>query len=294
MSWTRPKVWRRIEDAVSGQLTEPDRAALFEELRDNEAARADYDLTFEAMRELEQSPVAQAEVDLVEAWLVSDLEAQGEARAAWWRRPWMGALLAVAAAAVLVVVVSPSGGPPEDDGFQARGAGDPRGLAIDALCPQGADSAGRHGLKPAAEHGCSLSQTLSFAYRVDPAASAGSLSLFGIDEAGDVLYYAPTPADAAALDAQPGTWTPLPMVVQLGVNHEAGAVVLYGLVSSQAPTVAQVDAMAASLADAGPAAIGDAAWHRRLSGEPALSALCPEPSSCESAELSFTIYEANR
>ena len=84
------------------------------------------------------------------------------------------------------------------------------------------------------------------------------------------------------------------MVVQLGVNHEAGAVVVYGLVSSQAPTVAQVDAMADSLADAGPAALGDAAWHRRLSDEPTVGALCPEPTSCESAELSFTIYEANR
>lgn len=294
MNWTRAKVWRRIEDAVSGRLDEPERAALFEELRENDAARADYDLTFEAMRELEQAPVAQAELDVVEAWLVSDLQAQTVAKVAWWRRPWMGAVLAVAAAAVLVVVLAPPGGGPEDDGFQARGAGDFRGLAIDALCPQGAGSAGRQGLKPAAQYGCALTQTLSFAYRVDPAAAAGTLSLFGIDAVGDVLYYAPTPSDAAGVDARPGTWTPLPMVVQLDVNHEAGAVVVYGLVSSQAPTVAQVDAMAASLADMGPAAIGDAAWHRRLSEDPSVAALCPEPTSCESAELSFTIYEANR
>jgi len=295
MSWTRRKVWTRIEDAVSGRLSEPDRAALFEELRDNETARADYDLTFEAMRELEQAPIAQGELDMVEAWLVSDLESQAIAEVAWWRRPWMATVLAVAAAAVLVVVVSPSSGGPDDDGFQARGTGDFRGLAIDALCPQGAGGAQDHrGLEPAAEHGCALNQTLSFAYRVDPAASAGVLSLFGVDDAGDVLYYAPTPADAAGLDAQPGVWTPLPMVVQLGVNHEAGAVVVYGLVSSQTPTVAQVDAMAAALADAGPAAMGDAAWHRRLSDDPDVDALCPEPTSCESAELSFTIYEANR
>ncbi len=294
MSWTRSKVWRRIEDAVSGRLEEPQRASLFEELRDNETARADYDLTFEAMRELEQAPVAQVELDIVEAWLVSDLESQAVAELAWWRRPWMAAVLAVAAAAVLVVALAPEGGNPDNDGFQARGAGDPRGLAIDALCPQGAGAMDHQGLKPAAEHGCALSQTLSFAYRIDPTVSTGgALSLFGVDEAGDVLYYAPTPADGAALDAQPGTWTPLPMVVQLGVNHEAGAVVVYGLVSSQAPTVAQLDAMAAALANAGPAAIGDAAWHRRLSDEPTVAALCPAPTSCESAELSFTIYEAN-
>ena len=280
---------------MSGRLEEPERAALFEELRSNEAARADYDLSFEALRELEKAPVAQAELDVVEAWLVSDLEAQSVAEVAWWRRPWMGAVLAVAAAAVLVVVLDPAGGPPDDDdGFQARGAGDFRGLAIDALCPQGTGATGRHGLKPAAQYGCALTRTLSFAYRVDPAATGGTLSLFGVDAVGDVLYYAPTPSDPTGVDAQPGTWTPLPMVVELGVNHEAGGLVVYGLVSSQAPTVAQVDAMAAALAVAGPAAIGDAAWHRRLSENPSVAALCPEPTSCESAELSFTIYEANR
>ncbi|MBV1861764.1 MAG: hypothetical protein KUG77_25315 [Nannocystaceae bacterium] len=294
MSWTRTKVWRRIEDAVSGRLRASERAALFEELRDNETARADYDLTFEAIRALERAPVAQAELDVVEAWLVSDLEAQSVAEVAWWRRPWMGAVLAVAAAALLVVAIAPSGEMSEDDGFQARGATDFRGLAIDALCPQGAEPMGQHGLRPAAEYGCALAHTLSFAYRVDPAATGGVLSLFGVDEAGEVLYYAPTPSDAAGVDAQPGTWTPLPMVVQLGVNHGAGVVVVYGLVSSQAPTVTQVDTMAASLADASPAAIGDAAWHRRLSDDRAIAALCPEPTSCESAELSFTIYEANR
>lgn len=294
MSWTRAKVWKRIEDAVSGRLSEPERASLFEELRENEPARADYDLTFEAMRELEHAPVAQAELDLVEAWLVADLEAEAVADVAWWRRPWMAAVFAVAAAAALVVVVAPSGVGVDEDGFQARGAGDFRGLAIDALCPQGAGASDSQGLKPAAQYGCALSRTLSFAYRVDPAATGGTLSLFGVDGAGDVLYYAPTPADGAGIDAQPGTWTPLPMVVELGVNHEAGAVVVYGLVSSQAPTVAQVDAMAASLADAAPATIGDAAWHRRLADDPSIIALCPNPSSCQSAELSFTIYEANR
>lgn len=294
MSWTRAKVWKRIEDAVSGRLSEPERASLFEELRENDTARADYDLTFEAMRELEQAPVAQAELDLVEAWLVGDLEAEAVAEVAWWRRPWMAAVFAVAAAAALVIVVAPSAPVVDDDGFQARGAGDFRGLAIDALCPQGAGGSAPQGLKPAAQYGCALSHTLSFAYRVDPAAAGGTLSLFGVDEAGDVLYYAPTPADVAGIDAQPGTWTPLPMVVELGVNHEAGAVVVYGLVSSQTPTVAQVDAMAASLADAPPAAIGDAAWHRRLADAPSVLAVCPDPTSCQSAELSFTIYEANR
>lgn len=294
MSWTRSKVWRRIEGAVSGRLSAAERAALFQEIRENEAARADYDLSFEVMREIERAPVAQAELDLVEAWLVGDLKAQAVPEPAWWRRPWMAAVLAVAAAAVLVVVVAPSPQTADGEHFQARGAGDFRGLAIDALCPQGTGAADARGLKPAAQYGCEITRTLSFAYRVDPLASGEVLSLFGVDEVGEVLYYAPTPAAEVAIDVQAGRWTPLPMLVELGVNHDPGSIVVYGLVSSQAPTVAQVDAMAASLARLGPAAMGDAAWHRRLSQDPTLAALCPEPTSCESAELSFTIYEANR
>lgn len=294
MSWSRSKVWRRIEDAMTDRLGARERKALFEEVQVNPQARADYDVAFEALRELEQAPVAQAELDVVESWLMDDLVGQTEAAVAWWRRPWMAGVLALAAAAALVVVINPSATTEvEDDGFAARGAGDERGLAIDVLCPQKAGAAARNGLVPAAEYGCGLDGTLSFAYRVDPSAQGGSLSLFGVDAAGDVLYYAPTPDSSAGVDASPGTWTPLPIVVQLDVNHEPGSLVVYGLVSPQVPTVAQIDAMAAALADRGPGRIGDAPWHERLSELPPVATLCPQD-ACESAELTFTIHEAPR
>ncbi|MCR9165451.1 MAG: hypothetical protein ACE37F_11925 [Nannocystaceae bacterium] len=297
MSWRRSKVWRRIEDAMTGRLTARGRQALFEEVECNPAARADYDLAFEALRALEHAAVAHAELDVVEGWLMDDLA--GEAKApAWWRRPFVtGALaagLALAAAVALVVAIDPVASTQiDDDGFAVRGAGDDRGLAIDVLCPREAGWASRRGLVPAAEYGCGLDGTLSFAYRLDPSVGGGTLSLFGVDEAGDVLYYAPTPASTGGVDAAPGTWTPLPMVVNLGVNHAAGSIVVYGLVSPQVPTIGQIDALAAALAEQGPGGIGDAPWHERLREHPALAAVCP-PDTCHSAELDFTIHEATR
>ncbi|MEM6294300.1 MAG: hypothetical protein AAGA54_23700 [Myxococcota bacterium] len=285
------KFWRSVEEAVSGRLSEKARAKLFEKLRTDEKARADYDLTFDAIRELEQAPVSDAELDLVESWLMADVAASPvEAAASWWSKLWSPTWIGVgiaAAAAVALVVALPST-LPEDDEFGVRGSGDDRALAIDALCPK---RAGGDGLVPAAEYGCALSGTLSFAYRVDPTAFAGSLSLFGVDTRGDVQYYAPTPADAASVAATPGTWQPLPMVVTLDVNHEAGDVVLYGLLSAQQPTVDQIDALAAALSSVPKGQIGDPAWHRRLDGNPTLAKLCPTADDCESAELTFDIRE---
>ncbi len=285
--------WRRLEEAVSGRLSDKTRAKLFEKLRTDEKARADYDLTFDAIRELEHAPVADAEIDLVESWLMADLAAEAspaQTAVSWWSRlfspTWIGAGLAAAAAIALVVAMPTS--PPDDDEFGVRGSGDDRALAIDALCPK---RAGGDGLVPAAEYGCALSGTLSFAYRVDPSAFAGSLTLFGVDAQGDVQYYAPTPADASCVDAMPGTWQPLPMVVTLEVNHRAGDVVLYGLLSAQQPTVEQVDALAAALSTAPKGHVGDPAWHRRLDGDSTLAKLCPTADDCESAELTFDIRE---
>ena len=295
MSWSRSKVWSRIEDAVTGRLRPAQRKTLFEEVRENPQARADYDLAFEALRELERAPVAQAELDVVEAWLMGDLRAAPEATPAWLRRPWLIAALAVVAAGALVMVVTPPQPVDHDDAFGVRGGAEDRHLAIDALCPQGAGASVREGLVPAAEYGCGLDGTLSFAYRIDPAAAPGVLTLFGVDDDGDVLYYAPTPGDPNGVDAAPGTWTPLPMVVQLEVNHEPGAIVVHGLLSPQAPTVAQVDAMAAALvrhrAEFGPPGMSAPPWHERLAEIPTVAALCPEDAECESAELTFTIHE---
>jgi len=286
-------LWRRLEDAVSGTLAARERERLFDDVRADPQAQAHYDLAFEALRELEQAPVAQAELDVVEAWLMDDARAEAVQAVPWWRRRsgWFAGVFAVAAAAALLMTLRPS--PPEpDDGFQARGAGDEHGLAIDALCPQRSGNNARHGLVPAAEYGCGLHDTLSFAYRVEPGLTPDVLTLFGLTATGDVLYYAPTPADEAGLAVHPGTWTPLPMVVQLDVNHDPGAVVVYGLLSSHAPTVAQIDAMAAALAAQPAVGLSAPQWHERIADD--VHALCPTSSDCESAELSFSIHEAPR
>lgn len=290
----RSKLWRRIEEAATGTLGAQGRRGLFDALRDDPKARADYDLAFEALRELEHRPVAEAELDVVEAWLMDDLRAQSEAKSAWWRRPWMAAVLGLAVAAVALLVLRVPTTTLEDDGFAARGGADERRLAIDALCPQESGVPRRDGLVPAAEYGCGLTGSLSFAYRLDSVVGAGVLTLFGVDEAGDVLYYAPTPADDRGIDARPGTWTPLPMVVDLDVNHDPGAVVVYGLVSAKTPTMDQVDDMAAGLVELGPSDVSDAPWHQRLAGRDTLSTLCPTDAACESAELHFSIREVTR
>lgn len=291
------KLWRGIEAATTDRLSSKGREALWSRLREDEDARAQYDRTFDVLRALEGEDVLDAELSVVEDWLFDDLEAQAasQTRPAWWRLPWLG--IAAAMASALVLAVGPLRPQPDDDGFGARGAIDDRGLAIEALCPswsglQGATT----GLVPAAEHGCALADTLSFAYRLDPRSplTMGTLTLFGLDAQGDPLYYTPTPIDADAPSIDVGSWRPLSMVVELPVNHEPGAVVLYGLISERAPSIEEIDALAKALGESSPVRIGDPPWHRRLLGRDALERLCPTPNACESAELPFEIHEDPR
>ncbi len=286
------KVWRWIEAAVQGRLSSSRRGALWGRLRSDAQARSDYDRVFDVMRALEQRPLAEAEYGLVEDWLLADVEPEtATVASSWWSWRWLGVACAVTAG--LVLAVGPLQPRVQDDGWQARGSQGAHGLAIDALCPtRTGEGLERNGLVPAAEAGCSGQSTLSFAYRIDPSSPAvGVLSLFGVDERGDVLYYAPTPADTAAIDTVVGTWQPLPLVVNLNVNHEPGRIVLYGLVSAEPPTREQIDAVARALDETPPVRMGDPPWHRRLLGRDVMDELCGTPSTCESAELKFEIYE---
>ena len=284
------KLRRLVEAAVLGRLPSRKRAELVAHLRSDESLRREYDRSIEAFRVLEGAEVARWEYDLVEGWLFDEpIEVAAPSHAGWLR--FVGVLVAIAAGLVLALgPLRPQPTPPSDESLVPKdGAGGRSLLAIQALCPR----PGR-GLVPAADDGCDLGDTLSFAYRVDPRATAGMLTLFAVDEHGDVLYYAPTPAELDPVPVVTGTWQPLPMAVELAVNHEAGEVTLYGLLSPEPPSIADIDEVAASLAAAPPAAIGDPPWHERLRPRGKVGTMCAGPGACESAELSFYIHEDGR
>lgn len=291
---TSRRLRKLVDAAVLGRLAPRKRAELVAHLRSDDALRQEYDRAIEAFRVLEGSEVAQWEYELVESWLFDDglvADVEQPSHSTWWK--FVGVVVALAAGLALALgPLRPSTTDP-DDGLQAKGVGEGTLLAIQALCPQRGGGA----LVPAAQDGCSLTGTLSFAYRLDlraPVAAGGALALFGVDEHGDVLYYQPTPVDVQPVLAVPGAWQPLPMAVQLDVNHERGEVTLYGIVTPEPLTTADIDEAGAVLAVAPPAKLGDPPWHQRLAPGGRIATLCAAPGACESAELSFYIHEDAR
>lgn len=275
---------RSMKALLAGELSARGRAELVGRLRADEQARAAYDRIIEGFRELEQRPIARAELDLVEDWVIDQvLPASAPSRVGSPWRVWLTLALAVATA--VVMVLGPLRPEPDEDRWGVRGIGGSARLGVQALC--GTD---RLALQSMEEGGCPLSGTLSFAYRVDVSAPPGVLTLFGVDERGEVQYYAPTPADPDALPVRPGPWRPAWPSVALQVNHGPGQVRLYALLAPRSPTIEEVDAMAEVLRRAPPASPGDPPWHVRL-WQRGQSSLCLDPDRCASAELSFTLHE---
>jgi len=285
---------RAIERELTVGLSPRRRARLHERLRRDPRARARYDRAVEALRIFEGDvDVAPSELDVVGRWLADDL---GAPRPAVERRAWP-AVFAVLAAALVLLLVSPLRDPSSlrpwtgDDGWQARGAGEGDGLALEALC--GPDEADPTALRVRARE-CSLADLLGLAYRV-PAGTRGELTVFGIDANGDVMFYLPTPVEAAGATVEPGRWRALSLAVRLRVNHAPGPLRIYGLVAPTVATTAEVEALARQLASQPAAAPGDAPWITRVSPE-LLARLCPDlPSAtatepdCRAAELHLTL-----
>lgn len=307
MSRIPTKLRRRIERALLGELSAADRTDLFTTLRGDPVARAEYDRAASALRVLEgDAAVAPFEIDLVESWLVADLEqvqATSPTRAlerlfgGW--RTWMS--LAFAAAAAILVVLLTRTGPGvlhrDDDGaFTVKGPGRDAVLAIDALCgtDRAVAAAGGDALVSASSAGCDRDDTLAFSLRVAPG-HPGVVSLFGVDSDGDRMYYAPTPDDPHAVSVKPGAWRPVGAGVKLSVNHAPGPVRVYAVLAPRAATVQEVDALATALADASPAVDGSPSWIDRLllgasmDDRQVLRGLCPSRSACHAAELDFVI-----
>jgi len=307
MTWpfTRSLHDARLDRAIERELTvglaPRRRAALHERLRRDPRARARYDRAVEALRVLEGDvDVAPSELDVVGRWLADDW---GAPRAeATERRAWP-AVLAVLAAALVLLWISPLRDveglrPWVDEGWQARGDGQPEGLALEALC--GSDEA-----EPAAlrVRDCSLADLLGLAYRV-PEGTDGRLTVFGVDAQGDAMFYLPTPDDPTGSDVEPGRWRALHLAVRLRVNHAPGPLRIYGLVAPTVATTDEVEALARALAPLPAAEPGDLPWTARVAesheaaARQVLVRLCPKgplggpPSSsasCRAAELHLTL-----
>lgn len=277
---------RWVDEELVGELGAKLRPQLHDHLRSCPECRNYYDRGALALRIFENADgPSQAELDMVEQWIFEAEPSRPRSARAWWARPWFGMMGLVAAAAVALFILLPGEGDPLGDGFTARGDGDHGGLGLQVLCGDP--------LRPAEDAGCRLDERMTFAYRVAATTSAANLVLFGIDEHGDTLYYAPTPVNAGPIQVESGQWRPAPVTVDLGVNHEAGELIVYALVTTNAPTARDVDRLAAELVGRKPTRVGERAWAQTMSDE-YLTAFCESKTECLAAEFSLVLHEAKR
>ena len=211
---------RWIEREFLNQLPARNRARLFETLRLKPEGRAHYDRLMMVWRGIEgEESWSREELTVVKRRLELDLHGDSSTgataekvpekrprRRKWW---WFSAVASMAAMVLWVAI-------PGDDAFAPRGGDRARPqAAIMALCGEPP--------RPASERGCGLEEPLSFsAYREaqghggEQSATADlHLSLFGIGEAGDLLYYTPTPASPEGIRSAAGAWEALPFSVRL-------------------------------------------------------------------------------
>ena len=282
MSRKRERAWyrREVERDLAVGLGPWRRRRLHEHLRSDGVTRAYHDRMVGAFRVLadREDGLSPVELEQVGAWLDAEWEDFGETTTAARTPPWgvaTGGVLALAAAVLLVLLIRGGGlSPGEDDYLAARGGGD-ADLALEVLCGPP--------MRPAAE-GCRLGEVMGFGYRVRGAAGdRRSLVLFGLDsDDGRVLYYAPTPVDPDLVSTRPVGWMAAGFTVDLGVNHRAGPVRVYGLLRDAPVSVADVDRMADALRALGNANFTEVPWHERVEA-------CAPDQRCASATLTFDL-----
>ncbi|KIG18552.1 hypothetical protein DB30_00237 [Enhygromyxa salina] len=303
---SRPsKLRRAIEREMVDGLRAGRRRVLVERLRGNESERRGWDRAIAALRVLEDRAVSRTEIDQVERWLFDDLATQGVVEAAPAGRgrgwTWLGATLAtVATAATLLIWIGGGEGDPQpaittgDTGelIGRGGLGIARPLGLELVCGTPP--------RPARDHGCALDELLGFSVRLgdealDPRAAAAlaeaplHLSVFGIAETGEVRYYLPNPGASELPElAMTKGWTALPTSVRLAVNHGPGRVRVFALASALEPSTADIDRLAASLAEQARASVDDPPWHLRLEADE-LAPLCSDVDRCASAESEFLL-----
>ncbi len=280
---------RWVEQALLGKLPDRLHRRLRRHLRSDAGLQAYYDRSVEAIRFIEGDvDYAPCELDTVGSWLADDLQPSSAPGRGWLAVRLLVPALGVAALALALAPLWPWLGS-EDVEFAARGDAADQDLALEALCtPASADGGAE--MRPVGVGPCPVDGVLGLAYWTDGAiADSGArwLSLFGVDEAGRLLYYAPTPVDPAAIPVESGGWHSVPRAVELSVNHQPGRIWLYGLVSDAAPAVEQLERWSALLPDDNDDP-RDPPWHERL-GSSEMGAVCPNTADCDSAELTFVL-----
>ncbi len=108
------------------------------------------------------------------------------------------------------------------------------------------------------------------------------------DAHGDPMFYAPTPVDSATLVVEPGRWRAARFTVRLAVNHSAGPLRIYGLVSPRPPTADEVRVWSRALTNTAPAGPGDLPWIEGMNAD-ALARVCPSGSQCHAVELALSV-----
>lgn len=298
-----------LERWFGGKLNRRQRAEFELECQHDPKLRVEYDHLFTFLRALDENlEVSPLELELVETRLFSDTPQSAEATAPEARTPtliWVAALALVAAGLFLLLVPSLSG---QDDesrthgrgiayvppntalgvghGLVARGGLPGHGLAVEFFCATPA--------LPILDERCALNLDLSFAFKVEPSKSGPSdpeavLSLFGIDERGELMYYFPTPADQILPQVKGDQWTAVEHSVQLDVNHAPGRVRMFALWSPQAPKVADIDAFHHALKDQ--ALDEHTSWTSRLPLE-LLQRICGPSDDCRTARSELLITAA--
>jgi hypothetical protein len=290
MKGTTRQSWRTLERALFAELDADERRALQVRLRGDASLRHTWDAAWDALRVLEHAEVSEAELSLVEGWVLDDVPGQAPSTS---RRGWprLSVIFALAAAALALFFVVPRPAPDTEPSWQARGVSAPGRLTLQALC--GPADATAEALAGGAEPRCREDDVLGFAYWVRPDAAGRRLTLFGIDADGDTMYYAPTPNDADAIDVQLGRWTALDAGVNLHVNHASGPLRVFGLLAPRAATIEDVDRLARELAATPAARPGDLPWPQRI-GRPTLDGLCAGAGDCDAVELRLWIGERSR
>ena len=295
---------RKLERWFTGRMGRAERAEYELELQQQGESRRQYDQLFDFLRALdESSDSSPIELELVEARLFSESPSPREAPSALdGSSSWLWAGVAALVAAGLLVVLVPrlsdpgasteSGGgiayaPPNPtlgvgQGFVARGGKPGEGLAVEFFCASPA--------RPILDASCPIDEELSFAFKVEDwhgeRDGGAHLSLFGINAAGDTMYYFPTPADPSLPVAEGADWTAIEHSVRLDVNHRPGRLRVFALWSPVPPTTDDVDQIVSQLEDT--ALAEDESWTRALPAS-LQNHLCGPSDRCRSARAELTI-----
>ena len=268
---------------VLGELPQRRRRRLFEQMSADADARAHFDVAVQGLRILEghDAEWSPFELDLVHDRLLGDLAPRTNPWVAWvrrWRRAfWSGGALAASLAALLFWVRT-------DDSpaqFTVRGDDSAGPLALRALCGEP--------LRPA-ERGCEVTDTMSFAYRVaEDADPDRSLVLFGVDDRGRVLYYAPTPDDPSVLRPASGAWAPAQITVALEINHRPGMLRVFGVLLDRDRMVNHddIERWASALTGEPSATSSGPTWTTYLHDDS--NPPCSAPHDCPAVELAIEL-----